>query len=102
MCLRVLSERSPAVVTIFNEHCRSALSAMLNAKSEEEESTQKAKEKPGSFVQADDPISFVQLTAGRGGDVGGENVFEMSLSQVNRQKCCYVQIFMACFCYRLS
>lgn len=82
MCLRVLSERSPAVVNIFNERCRTALSTMLNAKTEEEESTQKTKEKASSFVQADDPISFVQLTAGRGGDISGENVFEMSLSQV--------------------
>lgn len=81
LCLRVLSERSPTIVSIFNEHCRAALSAMLAAKAEEEESTQKAKEKPGSFIHADDPISFVQLTAGRGGDVSGENVFEMSLSQ---------------------
>lgn len=54
---------------------------MLAAKSEEEESTQRAKEKPGTLVQADDPISFIQLTAGRGGELGGENVFEMSLSQ---------------------
>lgn len=81
LCLRVLSERSPTIVSIFNEHCRNALSIMLAAKSEEEESSQKAKEKPGSLVQADDPISFIQLTAGRGSDNGGENVFEMSLSQ---------------------
>lgn len=81
LCLRVLSERSPSIVRIFNERCRVALSIMLAAKSEEEESTQKAKEKPGTLVQADDPISFIQLTAGRGGELGGENVFEMSLSQ---------------------
>lgn len=54
---------------------------MLTANTEEEQTSQKAKEKPGSFIHADDPISFVQLTAGRGSDVGGENVFEMSLTQ---------------------
>lgn len=42
-----------------------------------------AKEKPGSVVHADDPISFLQLSSSRGaGDLGGtENVFELSLNQ---------------------
>lgn len=42
-----------------------------------------AKEKPGSVIHADDPISFLQLSTSRGaGDLGGtENVFELSLNQ---------------------
>lgn len=42
-----------------------------------------AKEKPGSVVHADDPISFLQLSSSRNaGDLGGtENVFELSLNQ---------------------
>ncbi|PSN38413.1 Coatomer subunit beta [Blattella germanica] len=82
LCLRVLSDKSPVIVNIFNENCRRALSIMLAAKAEEEASTQKAKEKPGSVVQADDPISFLQLSSTRGGELGGtENVFELSLNQ---------------------
>lgn len=83
LCLQVLSDKSPIIVNIFNENCRRALSIMLAAKAEEEASTQKAKEKPGSVVHADDPISFLQLSSSRGaGDLGGtENVFELSLNQ---------------------
>jgi coatomer subunit beta len=41
-----------------------------------------AKEKPGSVVHADDPISFLQLSSRGAGDLGGtENVFELSLNQ---------------------
>jgi hypothetical protein len=41
LCLRVLSDKSPVIVNIFNENCRRALSIMLAAKAEEEASTQK-------------------------------------------------------------
>ncbi|PNF38616.1 Coatomer subunit beta [Cryptotermes secundus] len=83
LCLQVLSDKSPVIVKIFNENCRCALSIMLAAKAEEEASTQKAKEKPGSVIHADEPISFLQLSSSRGaGDLGGtENVFELSLNQ---------------------
>ncbi|XP_054261558.1 coatomer subunit beta isoform X1 [Macrosteles quadrilineatus] len=82
ICLRVLSSRMQTVVDVFTHHCREALSAMLTAKAEEEATTQKAKEKPGHKVQADDPISFLQLSTVRGAELGGtENVFELSLSQ---------------------
>jgi len=82
ICLRVLSSRLPAVVDVFTHHCRQALSSMLTAKAEEEATTQKAKEKPGHKVQADDPISFLQLSTVRGAELGGtENVFELSLNQ---------------------
>nr|CAD7200639.1 unnamed protein product [Timema douglasi] len=82
LCLRVLSDKSPVIVNIFNENCRKALSVMLSAKAEEEATSQKAKEKPGSLIHADDPISFLQLSSTRGGELGGsENVFELSLNQ---------------------
>jgi coatomer subunit beta len=41
LCLRVLSDKSPVIVNIFNVNCRRALSTMLAAKTEEEASTQK-------------------------------------------------------------
>jgi coatomer subunit beta len=43
LCLRVLSDKSPVIVSIFNENCRHALSIMLAAKAEEEASTQKVR-----------------------------------------------------------
>lgn len=79
-CLRVLSDRTAPLIKIFNEQCRLALNDMLIAKELEETSTQKAKEKPGHQIQADDPITFMQLQSDRSGDLG-ENMFEMSLSQ---------------------
>ncbi|KAI5703002.1 hypothetical protein M8J75_006605 [Diaphorina citri] len=82
MMLKVLSDRSPVVVDVFTEQCRKAISIMLEAKSQEEVSTQKAKEKPGHKVQPDDPISFLELSSARGSEFGGtENVFELSLNQ---------------------
>lgn len=53
---------------------------MLIAKEIEEASCQKAKEKPGTKIQADDPITFLQLQSDRSGELG-ENVFESSLTQ---------------------
>jgi len=82
VCLRVLSSKVTGITNIFTQDCRQALSTMLTAKAEQEATTQKAKEKPGHEVQADDPISFLQLSALRGTELGGaENVFELSLNQ---------------------
>lgn len=41
LCLKVLSERTPNIVNIFNDECRAALKTMLKAKSEEEAVVQK-------------------------------------------------------------
>lgn len=79
-CLRVLSERTPIVVDIFQNLCRSALHNMLVAKEIEEATNQKSKEKKKHTVQTDDAISFLQLETDKTGELG-ENVFEMSLSQ---------------------
>ncbi|GAB6021950.1 Coatomer subunit beta [Chamberlinius hualienensis] len=79
-CLKVLSERSPLMIEIFNDECRKSLANMLAAKQKEEIEQLKAKETKGSLVQADDPISFMQLA--NKNDVGGtENLFDLSLSQ---------------------
>ncbi|KAM6950105.1 coatomer subunit beta [Lycodopsis pacificus] len=64
LCLKVLSECSPLMNDIFNKECRRSLSHMLTVRLEEEKMSQKKEsEKRNVTVQADDPISFMQLTA---------------------------------------
>jgi coatomer subunit beta len=80
LCLRVLSERTSLMSDIFNTKCRKSLSVMLATKAEEEKQFQKSKERKEVRVQADDPISFLQLI--NKADLGmGENQFEVTLSQ---------------------
>lgn len=79
-CIRVLSEHSPFLVTIFNDKCRSSLSNMLAIKIEEEKEQMKVREKKPAVVQADDPITFLQLMP-RGESWTTENVFDLTLSQ---------------------
>ncbi|XP_044257783.1 coatomer subunit beta [Tribolium madens] len=79
-CLRVLSDRQPTIIKVFTDLCRQALNDMLVAKEIEEALNQKAKEKAGNVIHADDPINFMQLQADKSGELG-ENVFETSLSQ---------------------
>ncbi|KZC07960.1 PREDICTED: coatomer subunit beta [Dufourea novaeangliae] len=80
LCLRSLACPTPLVQKVFTEGCRDALGRMLTAKAEEDSQNQKAKEKPGSIVQVDDAIQFLQLS--RGSDVtgGAGDMFEQSLS----------------------
>ncbi|KAK0163323.1 hypothetical protein PV327_007018 [Microctonus hyperodae] len=80
ICLRTLACTTPLVEKVFTEGCRDALGKMLTAKADEDSQTQKAKEKPGSVVQVDDAIQFLQLN--RGGDMTGGtgDIFEQSLS----------------------
>uniref|UniRef100_A0A1E1X3D3 Coatomer subunit beta n=1 Tax=Amblyomma aureolatum TaxID=187763 RepID=A0A1E1X3D3_9ACAR len=83
LCLKMLSDRSATLRTVFGHECRQALSAMLAAKAEEEAETQKvggsvAKQAKGITVHADDPICFGQLAA-KGSLAGTENMFEVSL-----------------------
>lgn len=80
LCLRSLACPTSLVQKVFTEGCREALGRMLTAKAEEDSQNQKAKEKPGSIVQVDDAIQFLQLS--RGSDVtgGAGDVFEQSLS----------------------
>ncbi|XP_022920365.1 coatomer subunit beta [Onthophagus taurus] len=79
-CIKVLSERTPMIIEIFNVNCRRALNDMLVANELEEANIQKMKEKPSCKIQADDPIMFMQLQADKSGEMG-ENVFETALSQ---------------------
>lgn len=103
--LRVLDDQTPEVVEIFTKHCRTALSVMLTAKTNEEALSLKvscvftvipppvraitvilthlqAKEKVGVKVHVDDPVTFMQLSNLRGSEFATtENVFELSLSQ---------------------
>lgn len=78
LCLKILSERSATLSTIFGTECRKAVSAMLAAKMEEEMESQKAKQVKGVTVHADDPISFGQLSS-KSSPSGTENMFELSL-----------------------
>ncbi|PIO16399.1 hypothetical protein AB205_0087130, partial [Aquarana catesbeiana] len=79
LCLKVLSECSPLMSEIFNKECRQSLSNMLHAKLEEEKLSQKKEsEKRNVTVQADDPISFMQLTA-KSEMSSKEDQFQLSL-----------------------
>lgn len=80
LCLRSLACPTPLVQTVFTEGCRDALGRMLTAKAEEDSQNQKAKEKPGSIVQVDDAIQFLQLNRGSDLTGGAGDVFEQSLS----------------------
>lgn len=80
VCLRTLSERSPEIVDIFKVLCRDALAKMLEAHQTEEQQLLKDKQQKAVKIQADDPISFSQLSSGKDSFLG-ENVFESSLNQ---------------------
>jgi coatomer subunit beta len=79
-CIRVLAEQSPLMYSIFSELCRQSLSVMLSVKAEEDKDFQKSREKKSIRVQADDPISFLQLISKN--ELGiTENMFDLTLSQ---------------------
>ncbi|XP_012280033.1 coatomer subunit beta [Orussus abietinus] len=80
LCLRALACPTPLVQSVFTEGCREALGRMLTAKAEEDSQKQKAKEKPGSIVQVDDAIQFLQLNRSSDLTGGAGDVFEQSLS----------------------
>lgn len=81
LCLKVLSESTHEVLMndIFNKACRRSLSHMLAVRLEEEKLSQKKEsEKRNVTVQADDPISFMQLTA-KNETSSKEDQFQLSL-----------------------
>ncbi|XP_015605561.1 coatomer subunit beta [Cephus cinctus] len=80
LCLRSLACPTPLIQNVFTEGCRTALGRMLAAKAEEDSQNQKAKEKPGSIVQVDDAIQFLQLSRSSDLTGGAGDVFEQSLS----------------------
>ncbi|XP_065827598.1 coatomer subunit beta-like [Oscarella lobularis] len=81
LCIRVMCDRSPFMIEVFNRQCRSSLSMMLAVK-EERPKVSKAAERRKAFMneEADDPISFVQLVPKQDGGTT-ENQFEASLLQ---------------------
>uniref|UniRef100_A0A1W7RAR9 Coatomer subunit beta n=1 Tax=Hadrurus spadix TaxID=141984 RepID=A0A1W7RAR9_9SCOR len=80
LCIKVLAERTPLMMDVFNIECRKSLSTMLASHQEEEMENQKAKQKKSIIIHPDDPICFGQLASKS--DFGGtENMFELSLSQ---------------------
>lgn len=80
VCLKTLSERTSEVTEVFENLCRNALAKMLDAHNEEEQQAQKDKRVKIAKIQADDPISFAQLSNGKE-NLLGENLFETSLNQ---------------------
>lgn len=79
-CIRVLADQSPLMYHVFNDMCRRSLAVMLSVKADEEKEFQKSREKKSVRVQADDPVSFLQLTSKN--DFGTtENMFDLTLSQ---------------------
>lgn len=80
LCLRSLACPTPLLQNVFTNRCREALGRMLAAKAEEDSQSQKAKEKPGSIVQVDDAIQFLQLNRGSDLTGGAGDVFEQSLT----------------------
>lgn len=80
VCLKTLSERTPEITIVFKSLCRDALGKMLEAHHDEEQQIQKDKRNKTTKIQADDPISFLQLASGKE-NLLGENLFESSLNQ---------------------
>lgn len=81
LCLRVLSDTSPVVVDVFNQKCREALTIMLASNAQQDASAQKVKDKSNQNTQPDEPIAFLALSGRGGNELGGENVFELSLNK---------------------
>ncbi|CAF0969017.1 unnamed protein product [Brachionus calyciflorus] len=83
ICLRVLSERSPFVVNLFNNQSQVALSTMLDAKLDETDlawKTRHGKKKVQAQIQPDDPLRFGQLIS-NSDFIEKEDVFDLTLKQ---------------------
>ncbi|KAM9408339.1 LOW QUALITY PROTEIN: coatomer subunit beta-like [Pholidichthys leucotaenia] len=77
LCLKVLSECSPLMNDIFNKECCKSLPHTVRLE-EEKLSQRKESKKRNVTVQADDPISFMQLTA-KNEMTSKEDQFQLSL-----------------------
>jgi len=77
LCLKVLSEMSPSITTIYDRDCRAALDSMILCQQDTAKGANKSKMTPS--VQADSPIKFVQLNKGQELSAAGD-IFEMGLS----------------------
>lgn len=77
--LKVVSERTPGLATVFTEQCRSALSHMLSAKAEEEETQRRDRKASKVIEHVDDHIAFSRLT--KGSDPSStDDMFDLSMS----------------------
>ncbi|XP_055340197.1 coatomer subunit beta-like [Paramacrobiotus metropolitanus] len=79
LCLKVLADRSPVIIRIFEEDCRRSLATVLQVKQKEEKEQEQKTRKLATSVQADDPLSFAHLS-GRSDFANGEDIFAVSLS----------------------
>jgi coatomer subunit beta len=80
VCLRVIVERNERICSILVGGCGSALAGMLKEEADYVATQAKARKKKAVAVEADDPISFLQLVS-KSDMVNGEDVLERSLSE---------------------
>lgn len=77
--LKVVSERTPSLASVFTEQCRTALSHMLLAKTEEEEAQRRDRKSTKVIEHVDDHIAFSHLT--KGSDLSSaDDIFDLSMS----------------------
>lgn len=79
LCLQVVSERTPSLASVFTEQCRSALSRMLLAKTEEEEAQRRDRKSSKVIEHVDDHIAFSHLTKGSDPS-SADDMFDLSMS----------------------
>ncbi|MPC15383.1 Coatomer subunit beta [Portunus trituberculatus] len=79
LCLQVVSERTPGLASVFTEQCRSALSHMLLAKTEEEEAQRRDRKSSKVIEHVDDHIAFSHLTKGSDPS-SADDMFDLSMS----------------------
>ena len=77
--LQVVSERTPSLASVFTEQCRSALSHMLLAKTEEEEAQRRDRKSSKVIEHVDDHIAFSHLTKGSDPS-SADDMFDLSMS----------------------
>lgn len=76
---QVVSERTPSLASVFTEQCRTALSHMLLAKTEEEEAQRRDRKSTKVIEHVDDHIAFSHLT--KGSDLSSaDDIFDLSMS----------------------
>jgi len=79
LCLKVLTDKSSLLSSVFSTDCREALGQMLEAQLQVE-STGKSAEKKSVAIQPDSPINFLQLSK-LDSLVGAGDMLDLSLSQ---------------------
>jgi coatomer subunit beta len=88
ICLRVIAERSPHIVRLFDDQSQQALTTLLDAKLNDDSDASEAsklskankKNKLSTKIQADDPLRFGQLMSASD-LIEKEDVFDLTLKQ---------------------